>query len=228
MFEQIIKSGSVETTVLQHGLVFDCSKGMYPSRVSGYVGNSTMRIGSDVTTLYGYVYESGLIIKVGGQVWGPLQNGYYFSVVGECELSGNGKAVFFERVGFRGQQCIGGPTEERGRVSYIDGCSDSILIYPPRMGDPCLNLLWFPKNIRQSMHIHPTVRLGLVIKGEGRCITPEGELPLKEGNIFYLAEMGQHCFYTDDSQMAIVAYHPDSDWGPTDTNHPMLNRTFIR
>jgi len=27
--------------------------------------------------------------------------------------------------------------------------------------------------------------------------------------------------------MDIIAYHPDSDFGPTDIDHPMLNRTYI-
>jgi hypothetical protein len=27
--------------------------------------------------------------------------------------------------------------------------------------------------------------------------------------------------------MDVIAFHPDSDWGPTDGIHPMLNRTFI-
>ena len=27
--------------------------------------------------------------------------------------------------------------------------------------------------------------------------------------------------------MDVIAYHPDSDWGPTDETHPMVNRTFV-
>ena len=27
--------------------------------------------------------------------------------------------------------------------------------------------------------------------------------------------------------MDVVAFHPDSDWGPTDAAHPMLNRTYV-
>jgi hypothetical protein len=28
--------------------------------------------------------------------------------------------------------------------------------------------------------------------------------------------------------MRVIAYHPDGDWGPTDENHTMLNRTYIK
>jgi hypothetical protein len=27
--------------------------------------------------------------------------------------------------------------------------------------------------------------------------------------------------------MDVIAFHPDSDWGPTDEKHPMLNRTYL-
>jgi hypothetical protein len=43
-----------------------------------------------------------------------------------------------------------------------------------------------------------------------------------------LEESELHSFATVPGRtMEIVAYHPDSDWGPTDTDHPMLNRTYI-
>ena len=28
--------------------------------------------------------------------------------------------------------------------------------------------------------------------------------------------------------MDVIAYHPDSDWGPTHREHPMLNRTLVK
>jgi hypothetical protein len=27
--------------------------------------------------------------------------------------------------------------------------------------------------------------------------------------------------------MVVMAYHPDSDFGPEDENHPMINRTIV-
>jgi len=36
-----------------------------------------------------------------------------------------------------------------------------------------------------------------------------------------------HSFFTFDESMDVLAWHPDSDFGPTDENHPMKNRTYI-
>ncbi|CAK9039017.1 unnamed protein product [Durusdinium trenchii] len=36
-----------------------------------------------------------------------------------------------------------------------------------------------------------------------------------------------HSFHTDSDELNVIAYHPDTDWGPMDENHPMLNRTWV-
>ena len=45
--------------------------------------------------------------------------------------------------------------------------------------------------------------------------------------MFCLPEGDVHSFKTSTQIMDIIAYHPDSDFGPTDENHPMLNKTLI-
>lgn len=210
---------------LRTGLIIDERDGMYPTQLLGYAGDGAYKCGSDTSTLYGYVYEGSVLMSHQGKMW-SIEKGFYFSVVGECIFSGEGKVALIERFGYRGVFQVGGPIEHRGRLAYIDGCSDSLLIHPARKGDPCLNLLVFPANIRQTMHIHPSIRMGMVAEGKGRCITPQGEVPLLPGTVFCLQEMAQHCFYTDDSGMKIIAYHPDSDSGPSDEDHPMFNRTL--
>jgi Cu/Ag efflux pump CusA len=37
----------------------------------------------------------------------------------------------------------------------------------------------------------------------------------------------EHRFITDTHTMDVIAYHPDSDWGPTHDEHPMVNRTWV-
>lgn len=137
-----------------------------------------------------------------------------------------------------------GRIETKGRLSYIDGCSDSMLVQPARLGDPVLNFLHFPKGIVQTQHTHPTIRMGVVARGSGRAWQRTDQshagwtVPLEQGTVFMLDEQELHSFRTDEPDpfntgnlvaetMDIVAYHPDSDWGPQDTNHPMLNRTYI-
>ena len=77
------------------------------------------------------------------------------------------------------------------------------------------------------MHTHPSLRAGIVLAGEGRAIHPGGELPLTPGCCWFLDTNGEHCFYTDDSELTVCAWHPDSDTGPTHDDHPMLNKTIV-
>lgn len=127
----------------------------------------------------------------------------------------------------RGLFVVGGPTEPAGRLAYIDGCSDTLLVPPVSRGDPCLNLLHLPAGVVQSDHDHPGVRAGMILDGEGRCVLGDGTVfSLTKGVIFVLGSGVTHRFETRLVPMSVVAWHPDSDFGPTDDDHPMLNRTF--
>jgi hypothetical protein len=82
-----------------------------------------------------------------------------------------------------------------------------------------------------------------VAKGRGLCKTPFGDIPLEEGMIFVIKEwdgelkaigldgqwhpFGEHSFQTFDEAMDVIAFHPDSDFGPQDEFHPMINRTIV-
>lgn len=122
---------------------------------------------------------------------------------------------------------MGGPIEETGRLSYIDGCTDTLLAYPIEKGDPCLNLLHFPENINQTMHTHPSTRAGIVSSGTGFCITEDDKILLDSGFLFYLPRNTKHNFQTTEKKLNVISYHPDSDWGPTHEVHPMINRTWV-
>lgn len=156
-----------------------------------------------------------------------LRPGIYASVPGECEILGRGRGIVVTRTDYDGFFQIGGPVEETGRLKYIDGCTDSLLIPPVKLGDPCLNLLCFPPGIDQTMHTHPSARAGLIYSGEGECITPEGVIPLTPGMIFNIPPEGKHKFRTRYQPMRVIAFHPNSDYGPTDECHPMKSMTFI-
>jgi len=122
---------------------------------------------------------------------------------------------------------VGGPVESSGRLAYIDGCTDTVLVPPVIRGDPCLNLLHLPAGVVQSDHDHPSLRVGVVLGGSGRCVLGDGEAQaLSTGVIFLLEPATTHRFETGSATLRIVAWHPDSDYGPTDTDHPMLNRTL--
>jgi hypothetical protein len=150
-----------------------------------------------------------------------------FSVPGELEISGNSSGILISRHGYQGFFQIGGPIEQEGRLKYIDGCTDSLLIPPIMLGDPCLNLLYFPPGVNQTPHTHPSMRVGIVASGSGVCVTPRSNIPLIPGRAFVIHAEGVHSFSTQDGPMRVIAYHPDSDFGPTHQDHPMINRTII-
>lgn len=120
---------------------------------------------------------------------------------------------------------------ERGHVAYIDDCTDSLLVCPPRLGDPCLNALYFPPQTNQTFHTHPSLRAGMIVSGAGiACFdSPQGvvETDLKVGDVWYLPTGELHRFRTQNRPMVTIAYHPSSVWGPTDEVHPMKSGTII-
>jgi hypothetical protein len=161
----------------------------------------------------------------------PLAAGMFASVPGSCLVNGaatEGAGLVITHYGYDGFFQVGGPIEAKGRLRYIDGCTDSLLLAPPVLGDPCLNHLHIPAGTTQTKHVHPSVRVGMIVRGEGLCITPDAELSLRPGLAFMIPADLLHSFCTATSSLDVVVYHPDSDTGPTHEDHPMLNRTLIR
>jgi hypothetical protein len=154
-----------------------------------------------------------------------LSPGMFASVPRACRVRGS--ALIASRVGYRGVFLLGGPIEETGRLRYIDGCTDSLLLAPAVCGDPCLNHLHIPAGTRQTRHTHPSVRVGVIVRGSGVCATPHGEHPLTAGLAFVIEPELPHSFHTDREPLDVVVYHPDSDTGPTHEDHPMKNRTIL-
>ncbi|AVP96496.1 hypothetical protein C7S18_04475 [Ahniella affigens] len=208
----------------------DARDTMYPSSLVVVSGKKLFESVSD--TLYGVVL-SGRAQVVGRRFQFGATVGGYFCATGGVTVEADGLVVLIERLGFRGITSAG-IMEERGRLTYIDGCTSTILVAPPRLGDPVLNHLHFPAEVRQTEHVHPSIRLGVVTKGSGVAIgsNPSGgakwEERLYEGSVFMIPAQERHAFHTIGSTggMDIVSYHPESDWGPTDSIHPMLTRTY--
>lgn len=179
----------------------------------------------DGATAYGFVSRGTSILNVGTFQVG-LRPGMYFCVPYPATIRGLDGFVC-HRQNYRGLFQIGGPIEAIGRLRYIDGCSDTLIVSPPVKGDPCLNFLFVPPGTNQTPHTHPTVRVGLVMEGEGECRTTASTHRLSSRTIFVLLPNELHSFHTVHEHLRIVVYHPDSDFGPTDEDHPMLNRTLV-
>ena len=236
------------------GLIFDQSDHKdYPLQYFNVIDGQGLRVDSNCS-YYIYVYEGTMaILQHDTEMSHLLKDGMFMSLTGDWSFGeSDGKAIAIEvfhqhgvypETKYRAVTHIGGPIEKEGRLKYIDGCTDSLLIPPVKLGDPCLNHLHFPDSIDQTPHTHPSHRIGIVAKGNGQCVTPFGDLPLTQGMIFVIKEWdgstyaqgldgemypnGTHKFRTFDEAMDVIAFHPDSDFGPTDIEHPMINRTIV-
>jgi mannose-6-phosphate isomerase-like protein (cupin superfamily) len=144
---------------------------------------------------------------------------------GAYVFGGTGLAIYTPA--YVGLAQAGGPVEASGRLKYIDGCSDSLLVCPARIGEPCLNLLHLPPHTAQTAHTHPSERIGIILRGAGTCRTPEGEHALGPGMFWWIPPGAVHAFHTGEDSLDVLAWHPDSDFGPTHDAHPMLNRTIV-
>lgn len=159
-----------------------------------------------------------------------VKTGEYFVATSNATIKSFGLTAVFNRKDWLGRMICGGEINKTyGDVKYIDGCTDSLLVAPHRLGDPCLNALYFPPNVSQTFHTHPSIRLGCVLYGSGTaCVdSDDKQIPLQVGCVFGIDADKRHRFMTKEEGMVVIAYHPDSDWGPTDEVHPMINRTII-
>lgn len=239
--------------IADKGLIFDDSDHKnYPIRYFNIINGEGIQSKYN-NSYFVFIYNGNALLNLDSGIQSILPKDTYFSVHGTFCLTGEFKAIAievltekgkFKENNFTSYTNIGGTVEEKGRLKYIDGCTDSLLIPPVKKGDPCLNHLHFPKNITQTPHTHPSHRIGIVIRGEGECVTPFGNLPLIEGCIFVikeydgeelfkgldgnLYEAGTHKFDTKHSSMDVIAFHPDSDFGAEDEFHPMINRTIVK
>jgi hypothetical protein len=207
---------------LTHGRLEDFTEAGSATAVWAWADELVQGAGA---TYFGFVHEGPALLSCPAGTF-TLQAGMYFAVPAALSLSG-GRGLLVAQTGQCGFFHLGGPVEGRGRLRYLDGCTDSLLIPPVVRGDPCLNLLHLPPHTRQTPHTHPSLRVGLVVRGTGHCLCSGLRVPLAAGQAFAIGACALHCFHTGDSELLGVAFHPDSDFGPTDEDHPMLNRTFL-
>ena len=114
-----------------------------------------------------------------------------------------------------------------GNLSYINNASNTNAINPSRDGDPCINYDYFPTNMVQTPHIHPSHRIGLIIAGEGCIELLDKVIDVKKGDLFFLPRMELHHFLTKDKTVVLWSFSPDSETGPTDQSNPVKARTYL-
>lgn len=116
----------------------------------------------------------------------------------------------------------------RGALSYIDNGTNTTAIHPRRRGEPVINYVHFPANMTQTLHTHPSQRVGLVLKGKGKVELKDGSYYyINEGEGFYMERLEVHNFITEDEEVVLFVWAPDSDAGATDSDNALLNRTYV-
>jgi quercetin dioxygenase-like cupin family protein len=180
-------------------------------------------------TYFGMILHGGARLETARRAPLPLVAGMFFVAPEAFELSGEDDtaAVVIAQAGATGLFQVGGPLEAGGRLRYIDGCTDTLVVCPPRLGEACLNHLHLPAGTDQQAHVHPSDRLGAIVAGAGECVSEGQRHALHPGLAWWIAPGCRHAFKTAGSTLDVLAWHPDSDFGPTDRDHPMINRTLL-
>lgn len=224
-----VKNNGFHLLKIAPGKLFEYNDGNYETLITGFTPGEKVELPTGYTH-FGVVVSGKIFVTYSYKDFirtREFVEGDYFSVVGTASIESKGLGLVNSAKDYFGMNVFGGPLEEKGRLLYIDGCTDSLLIPPLRKGDACLNHLHFPKNITQTPHEHPSVRTGLIYKGAGVCIIDGKKIPLVPGYAFVIETNTTHSFDTEETTMDVIAFHPDSDVGVTDDDHPMVNRTMI-
>ena len=179
-------------------------------------------------THFGFVYQGHpQLLRANGENY-RLHPGMYFSLPGGGLIEGlDSSGIVINCFQHRGMFTLGGAIESQGRFAYIDGGTNSLLIPPIMLGDPCLNAMYFPPHIDQTFHTHPSYRIGVVVRGECEIETGEIVRTLQPGEIFAIEADYVHKFRTHTNSLTMVVFHPDSDTGFTHQNNPMLEKTIV-
>jgi quercetin dioxygenase-like cupin family protein len=115
-----------------------------------------------------------------------------------------------------------------GNLSYIDGGTNTTAVNPGRLGDPVVNYVHFPANMKQTLHTHPSHRVGMILKGRGLVELEDSEFPLQQGDVFFMQRNVLHNFMCPyDEDVVLFVFAPDSGTGPTDEVNPLKIRTYV-
>jgi quercetin dioxygenase-like cupin family protein len=116
-----------------------------------------------------------------------------------------------------------------GNLSYMDGGTNTTAVNPGRLGDPVINYVHFPAGMYQTLHTHPSHRIGMVLKGVGKIELDHGEFPLKTGDVFFMQRNMLHNFTCpyENEDVVLFVFAPDSGTGPTDEVNPLKIRTYV-
>lgn len=115
-----------------------------------------------------------------------------------------------------------------GNLSYMDGGTNTTAVNPGRLGDPVINYVHFPAGMQQTLHTHPSHRVGMILKGRGLVELDNSEFPLETGDVFFMRRNTLHNFMCPcQEDVVLFVFAPDSGTGPTDEVNPLKIRTYV-
>lgn len=115
-----------------------------------------------------------------------------------------------------------------GNLSYMDGGTNTTAVNPGRLGDPVINYVHFPAGMEQTLHTHPSHRVGMILKGRGLVELDDSEFPLQPGDVFFMQRNVLHNFMCPHNEdVVLFVFAPDSGTGPTDEVNPLKIRTYV-
>jgi mannose-6-phosphate isomerase-like protein (cupin superfamily) len=209
----------------QHAM--DLSQESFPVTLRTWHGNSLeFPVGG---TNFGYIYQgSALLFRQGTGEAYRLHAGMYFCLPGGGKLEGeNSSGMAISSLNYQGMFSLGGPLGSTGRLAYINGGTNSLLIAPVMGGDPCFNAMYFPPGVDQTLHTHPSYRIGMVVMGRGELESQQTVIVLEPGMTFLIPADSLHKFRTIESNLTVVVFHPDSESGFIHGDNLMLKRTIV-
>ena len=171
-----------------------------------------------VTVLEGKMSVEAVAIKA------VLSDYCYGSFAGAAKLTGSAHAVVVSCVDYQCMTLFGGPLEAYGRLRHAHGCTTSLLLSPPFLGEPCLSFLNVHAGTHQPPLTHPSIRIGMVVSGHGRCGTASEPLVFEKGSVFIVPPDTLHSFQTDEANIRIVLFQAESVFGPSDTDELLGNQ----
>ena len=116
-----------------------------------------------------------------------------------------------------------------GNLSYMDGGTNTTAVNPSRLGDPVVNYVHFPNHMYQTLHTHPSHRVGLILRGSGHIELDNQEIfDIKTGDCFWMPRNTLHNFCCQKGEhVELFVFAPDSGTGPTDEVNPLKIRTYV-
>lgn len=143
---------------------------------------------------------------------------------------GAGTAVVVEYLGLRLSESRYYVQDQlgMGNLSYMDGGTNTTAVNPGRLGDPVINYVHFPAGMYQTLHTHPSHRIGMVLKGNGKIELDNKEFfDVVEGEVFFMNRNVLHNFICPTEDVVLFVFAPDSGTGPTDEVNPLKIRTYV-